>query len=243
MRKFTATLALCVLAVMLSVGGVSASFNYTHHKPDSIYGSLGVQMNDFIWQGSDILPDEEETGTDHLFLVQNMVDGSMSGRPEIGLNDPDSELNQYINKRLEGGIGWRDGRNYFGSMAVTGSEEMEAIFGAAAKGLSFIVEVDENDPSGNTYYIYTTDVYLGERGEPNWLGTSNKTPGKPTVPIGQYIEVIYRTKLVRPDKNSAFDIIETKKGKAKSDWYDENRSNANVTQIPAFDIETWVEIA
>jgi hypothetical protein len=76
----------------------------------------------------------------------------------------------------------------------------------------------------------------------NWLGTSNKTPGKPTVPIGQYIEVIYRTAIVRASSSAPFNIVETKKGKAKSDWYDENRSNANVTQIPSFDVNTWVEI-
>ena len=120
------------------------------------------------------------------------------------------------------------------------SEVKKQLFGAAAKGLSFIIEVDENN--SNLYYIYTTDVYLGERGEMNWLGTSNKTPGKPTVPIGQYIEVIYRTAIVRESSSAPFNIVETKKGKAKSDWYDENRSNANVTQIPSFDVDTWVEI-
>jgi hypothetical protein len=200
---------------------------------------LDIYFKDFSWEGSEMLPDQEEEGLDHIWLIKNLVDGSTSGNSTIGLNYSRSKLNGYINDRLEGGLGWSSGRNYFGSMAVTGQSEIESLFGAAAKGLSFIIEVDEED--SNVYYIYTTDVYLGERGEPNWLGTSTKTPGKPTVPIGQYIEVIYRTKLVRESSSAPFVIVETKAGKALSDWYDENRANANVTQIPAFDVNTWVE--
>ena len=240
MKKFSAFVVLIGLASMLCVGGVSALWSYSGTAVDDITSRVNIGVNDFIWEGSEILPDEEEEGLDHIWLIQNLVDGSTSGDSTIGLNDPNSDLNEYINNRLKGGLGWREGRNYFGSMAVTGDEEMEALFGAAAKGLSFIIEVDEDD--SNVYYIYTTDVYLGTRGEPNWLGTSNKTPGKPTTPIGQYIEVIYRTKLVRSSASAPFNVVETKKGKAKSAWYDENRSNANVTQIPAFDVDTWVEI-
>ena len=239
MRKYLSIVVLVVFVAMLSVGGVSATWKYSNQTPSGVSESLNVLLDDFAWQGSEILPDDEEEGQDHLWLIQNLVDGSTSGDSSIGLNDKNSTINDYINDRLEGGLGWK--RNYFGSMAVTGDDEMESIFGAAAKGLSFIIEVDEND--SNVYYIYTTDVYLGERGEPNWLGTSNKTPGKPTVPIGQYIEVIYRTKLVRANSSSDFNIVETKKGKALSDWYDENRRNANITQIPAFDVNSWVEIA
>ena len=241
MKKIFAVIILASFVSLLSIGSVSALWSYTDSYVDDLDAGLNVLVGDFAWEGSEILPDEEEEGLDHVWLIQNLVDGTTAGGKEIGLNNPDSDLNDYINKRLEGGLGWRDGRNYFGSMAVTGETEMEELFGAKANGLSFIIEVDEND--SNLYYLYTTDVYLGERGEPNWLGTSNKTPGKPTVPIGQYIEVIYRTKLVRMSASAPFDIKETKKGKALSDWYDENRSNANVTQIPAFDVNTWVEIA
>jgi len=238
MRKVVSIVVLCVLVSMLAIGGVSAKWLYSSGNLRDNSGQVGILLGEFIWKGSEELPDNEEEGLDHAWLIQNLVDGSTSGDSSIGLNYKNSTINEYINDRLKGGVGWK--RNYFGSMAVSGDEEMEAIFGAAAKGLSFIIEVDEND--SNVYYIYTTDVYLGERGEPNWLGTSNKTPGKPTVPIGQYIEVIYRTKLVRENSSSPFNIVETKKGKALSDWYDENRRNANVTQIPAFDVNTWVEI-
>jgi len=239
MKRFFVITVLACLVSMITVGGVSALWSYTDDYVDGTSSSLSVLVGDFVWEGSEILPDEEEEGLDHVWLIQNLVDGTTDGNKEIGLNNPDSALNDYISDRLKGGWGWS--RNYFGSMAVTGEDEMEELFGAKANGLSFIIEVDEND--SNTYYLYTTDVYLGERGEANWFGTSNKTPGKPTVPIGQYIEVIYRTKLVRASASEPFNIVETQKGKAKSDWYDENRTNANITQIPAFDVNSWVEIA
>lgn len=241
MKKIVSVVILCVFVALLFVGGASAVWTYSGKDVEGISESLNIGMGNFSWVGSEILPEEEEEGLDHIWLIQNLVDGVTSSGKEIGLNNKDSDLNEYINKRLSGGIGWREGRNYFGSMAVTGESEIEELFGAKARGLSFIIEVDESN--SNIYYIYTTDVYLGERGEPNWLNTGNKTPGKPTVPIGQYIEVIYRTKLERASSSALFNIIETKKGKAKSDWYDENRSNANITQIPAFDVDTWVEIS
>lgn len=240
MRKIRYLSLVFVVAIIafFSLGnfGIFGAWVYSASVSPPI--ALPIELGLFAWEGSEILPDQEEEGLDHVWLINNLVNGKNNKGKEIGLNNPDSDLNDYINDRLKGGWNWK--RNYFGSMAVTGDDEMEELFGAAARGLSFIIEVDEND--SNIYYIYTTDVYLGQRGEPNWLGTSNKTPGKPTVPIGQYIEIIYRTKLVRPNSSSDFDIVETKKGKALSDWYDENRSNANITQIPAYDVNTWVEI-
>ncbi|MBO7293524.1 MAG: hypothetical protein J6V07_06290, partial [Clostridia bacterium] len=194
---------------------------------------LGV----FQWEGSDILPDEV-VGENHLWLVTNLVAGENASGEEIGLNNPDSPLNDYINDRLSGGflgLGY-PARNYFGSMAVTGGRDMEELFGADANNLTFIVYVVSN----TEYYIFTTDLDLGERGEPNWLQTSNKTPGNPTYPIGSDISPIYRTKLTRASARDDWDIVETKKGKATSCWYDENRRN-NITQIPSFDPTSWVE--
>ncbi|MBO5851244.1 MAG: hypothetical protein J6R29_02800, partial [Clostridia bacterium] len=195
---------------------------------------LEFELGEFTWTGSDELPDTVE-GEDHAWLILNLVDGTNASGQEVGLNNPNSELNSYIEDRLDGGWGWE--RDYFGSMAVTGGNNVENIFGTKATGVSFLIEV----VSDLEYYIYTTSVYLGERGEINFWGTSNKTPGKPSVPIGEYIYAVYKTKLTRRNTSSDWEIIETKKGKAKSDWYDENRSAANATQIPCFDKDTWVE--
>ena len=228
------SLIVCVLGIFaFSFNSVNAKWFYGASKPTLPF-SISFHLEEKVWDGSEILPDDEEAGLDHKWLIENLVEGEANGK-EIGLNNPDSALNEYINNRLKGGWGWK--RDYFGSMAVTGEREMEELFGAAAKGLSFIIQVE----STNVYYIYTTSIDLGERGEANWLGTSNKTPGKPTVPIGEYVDPVYRTKLVRASASDSFEIVETKQGKARSDWYDENRSNANITQIPAFDIMTWTE--
>jgi hypothetical protein len=191
-------------------------------------------MGEFKWAGSEELPDDDESGKDHLWLVTNLVAGVNEKGEIIGLNNKDSAINGYVNERLEGGL-TRPSRDYFGSMAVTGGQDMEELFGADAINLTFIIHV-ENELE---YYIFTTDVYLGERGETNWLQTSNKTPGKPTTPIGQYISPIYRTKLTRTNKNADWDIVLTERGKALSCWYDENRRN-NITQIPSFNPDSWI---
>ena len=221
------------VATPLSVMGVWASWVFAEDPAVSVTQSVSIGISEFTWEGSEVLPDDVE-GEDHSWLINNLINGEKNGTV-IGLDNRNSDLNEYINNRLEGGWGWE--RDYFGSMAVTGDDEMEALFGAAASGLSFIIQVVSN----TEYYIYTTSVYLGERGKTNFWQTSNGTPGNPSVPIGEYIYAIYRTKLTRPSSSAPWDIVETKEGMAKSDWYDENRSNANITQIPAFDINTWVE--
>ncbi len=224
----------CAIVILLSVGSVFAIWTFSSGEaPKPVNDVLPLVLSEFTWEGSDILPDDVE-GEDHAWLIQNLVNGVKNGKV-IGLDNANSDLSNYIEKRLDGGLGWK--RDYFGSMAVTGDDEMEALFGAAAEGLCFIIQVK----SSTEYYIYTTSVYLGERGAPNWLNTSNKTPGKPSVAIGEYIYPIFRTKLTRANSSSPWNIIETKQGKALSDWYDENRANANITQIPAFDPNSWVE--
>ena len=226
------TCFVCVI-FLLSIGCVFADWHFATDPPQAVSDFLPLQASEFTWDGSDILPDDIQ-GEDHAWLIGNLISGTKNGKV-IGLDNPDSDLNEYIQNRLDGGLGWK--RDYFGSMAVTGDTEMEALFGAAAQGLSFIIQVVNN----NEYYIFTTSVYSGERGEPNWLNTGNKTPGKPSVPIGEYIYPIYRTKITRPNSSAPWNIVETKMGKALSDWYDENRRNAHITQIPAFDPNSWVE--
>ncbi|MBR2340029.1 MAG: hypothetical protein IKA74_04260 [Clostridia bacterium] len=235
MRSFKASVIVLVAIIMImTTVGVSATWSYCAQYANPVENSFALQMAEFKWQGSEELPDDVE-GENHAWLVTNLVAGKNDSGEEIGLNNPDSPINDYVNDRLDGGFGY-SARDYFGSMAVTGGQDMEELFGADAINLTFMIYV----VSETEYYIFTTDVYLGERGEPNWLNTSNKTPGKPTTPLGQYISPIYRTKLTRSNKNEDWNIIETKKGEAKSCWYDENRRN-NITQIPSFDPTSWRE--
>lgn len=226
-RNLNKTLGLLVaLAMLLSITGVFATWQFTEPRVDPVYVDFKMQMYMYNWEGSEELPDN--TGEDHHWLIENLVYGE-----GIGLSTPKSELNDLINERLDGGVGWK--RDYFGSMAMTGGDEMEELFGTKAEGLSFLIHVI----STYEYHIYTTNVYLGERGS-SVLGINTKK-GNPATPIGEYISPIYKTVITRESTVAQWEIISSKEGKAKSDWYDENRRNANATEIPAFDPTTWVE--
>lgn len=218
-----------LLITVFTIGGVYATWQYSNIGPMPYNMELTVKLGEFNWAGSGDLPTDSEIGEDHISLVQNII-----SHAQHGLNKSNSYLNEQIEKRQNGGIGWRNGRDTLGSMAVDQSDELKDIFGLDASNLTFLIHII----SDNEYHIYTTNVYLGERGEINWLG-NNKTPGKPTVPIGQPIYVIYKTKVVKTD--GVWAAVETKVGYANSAWYEESRSNANATQIPSFDPDTFKE--
>ncbi|MBE6132959.1 MAG: hypothetical protein E7180_06200 [Erysipelotrichaceae bacterium] len=222
------------LVGIITISGVSATFNYGIDDIPEFETQLNVGLGDFKWLGYDELPNEIE-GQNHAALLNNLINGTTANGVVVGLNNPNSELNGYIDDRLDGGL-FVPKRDYFGSMAVTGGAEMEAIFGTESAELSFIIQVVDD----LNYYVYTTSVYLGERGELNWLNQRTKD-GNPSIAIGEYIYAIYRSKLNRATTSSSWNIVETLVGKAKSAWYEENRSNATLTQIPSFDIKTWEE--
>ena len=222
------------LVGIITISGVSATFNYGIDDIPEFETQFNVGLGDFKWLGYDELPNEIE-GQNHAALLNNLINGTTANGVVVGLNNPKSELNGYIDDRLDGGL-FVPKRDYFGSMAVTGGAEMEAIFGTESAELSFIIQVVDD----LNYYVYTTSVYLGERGELNWLNQRTKD-GNPSIAIGEYIYAIYRSKLNRATTSSSWNIVETLVGKAKSAWYEENRSNATLTQIPSFDIKTWEE--
>lgn len=220
---------LLALVILLSTGGVWAAWMYTNPWVVGVKHEVFIQMGDFFWSGSGDLPTDSEVGENHLSLIDQIIN-----HPEHGLNKKNSYLNKQIDDRKDGGIGWSKGRDTLGSMAVTQSEELREIFGLDASSLTFLIQFVSND----RYYIFTTGEYLGARGEINFWG-NNKTPGRPTVPIGQPISVIYRTTVDLV--NGKWTAVETKTGYALSAWYEESRSNANATQIPSFDPDTFQE--
>ena len=228
MVKHVALLLLCLTCV-LSVGGVYATWQYASGGPNPASLEIPLRLGEFNWVGSGDLPTDDAIGEDHLSLIQQIIN-----HPEHGLNTSGSYLNDQIEDRQDGGIGWSGGRDTLGSMAVTQSKELTEIFGLDSNNLEFLIQF----VSSTEYYIFTTGEYLGERGEINILG-NNKTPGKPTVPIGGNISPIYRTKIVKT--NGTWAAVETKKGYATSAWYEESRRNATATQIPSFDPDTFKE--
>lgn len=232
LSRISQIVILVVLLILTCVPAVYADWGYPSTKPDPYTLGIDMKLSIFVWDGSEDLPDDVQ-GENHAWLIYNIVNGE-----GVGLNTSGSEINDRIEARKKGGIGWREGRDYFGSMAITGGDKAAEVFDAKSNGLDFIIHA----VSDNEYYVYTTSVYLGERGEINFWGTSNKTPGKPSIPIGEAVYPVYQTKVTRENSNSEWKIIETKRGAAPSAWYDENRSAANATQIPSFDVHNWYEI-
>lgn len=225
MSKWLALL-LC-LAMVLSVGGVYAAWHYPSTGPTPVSQEISIRLGEFNWAGSGDLPTDDAIGENHLSLIDQIIN-----HPQHGLNTSGSYLNDQIKDRQDGGIGWSGGRDTLGSMAVTQSSELNEIFGLSAFSLDFLIQFK----SSTEYYIFTTGQELGERGEINIWG-NNKTPGKPTVPIGGSIYPIYRTRVVKVD--GIWTAVETTVGYATSAWYEESRRNATATQIPSFDPDTF----
>ena len=225
-RRVAAILVLIV--TVFSFSGVYATWQYAEINPTPANIEVSVKFGEFNWVGSGDLPTDSTIGEDHIALIQNIVDHA-----EHGLNSSNSYLNEEIASRKKNNVLYGS-RDTLGSMAVTQSDELEEIFGLDAVNLDFLIYF----PNDNEYYIFTTNVSLGERGEINFWGNNSK-PGNPTVPIGQRIYPIYRTKVVKQD--GKWVAVETQVGSAVSDWYEESRRNEHATQIPSFDPSTFVE--
>ena len=217
------------IVLILSVVGVYSTWEYA--RGSVLPKSVELKISALPWTGADILPEEDQIGQNHRALIDAIINGE-----GIGLNTSGSYLNKEIRERQDGGgtIFNRWTRDTLGSMAVTQGDELNELFSLSSANLNFLIHF----VSDNEYEIFTTGVDLGERGTINIWG-NNSSAGKPTVPIGEYIYPIYKTTVIKT--SGVWAATETKLGSAKSDWYDESRSNANATQIPSFDPDSWVE--
>lgn len=232
----------CVCLFVFSSLSVYAVWVFYSKPVESEELSLDITMSEFTYKPEEVLPDDEEddiAGTNQLALIEALVNGS-----GIGLNSNNSYLNGEIEFRNNGGDFWTrfPNRDTLGSVAVTQGDDLDDIFNLQTKNLTFLIQFIDTNDDGNIdyYYIFTTEVYLGERGKLDWLGRLDE-PGKPTVPIGEYITPIYRT-IVQRNQAGKWEAVGSTAGKAKSQWYEESRSNAQIhhTQIPSFDPDTWV---
>ena len=204
-------LPLCLsLVLLLSVSGVYASWKYAEMSLGSANGNFSLEMDVFHWQGSEILPDEEETGNAHVSLIDRIINGE-----GIGLNSSGSYLNEQIRTRD------RWGRDTLGSMAITQGTALETLFDLNTENVAFLIHMK----SDTTYYIFTTSVDLGEREHP-------------THSIGSWITPIYRTEIVK--QNGTWIAVETLEGQAKSAYYEESQLIfITRSKIPSFDPDTW----
>lgn len=206
-----------------SISQASASWKFASDRLNDISDDYRVNLD---WP---ILSSTAKT------LAENIVN-----HPTNGMNNSKSYLNDQISSRWSKlTIGGR--RNTLGSMAATQGDDLDEDFNLTAGGVDFLLHFidDDNDGDIDYYYLYICEVYLGKKGEINFWGTSNKTPGEPTTPIGEYIYPIHRFKVTKVNGKWTIGVEEI--GSCKSVWYEESRSSSNATQIPSFDPNTWVD--
>lgn len=158
--------------------------------------------------------DYPEEGLSHTDLIEALIG------EEKGLNNPDSYLNRQIALRA------RFGKDTLGSMAVLQGDELNELFDTSSQNLSFIVQSVDEDGDGETdyYYIFTTDVQLGSRGNPVYS-------------VGTLIQPIYRTKVVK-NASGTWESEDTVKGSAPSVWYSE-AILGTWNRIPSFNPNLW----
>lgn len=163
----------------------------------------------------------------HKSLVEAMVDD-----PTYGLNNPDSYLNEQIEKRNKGSL-FIPARDTLGSMAITQGNTLESMFGdsyATNEKIAFIIKsmYTNSDKVADYFYLFTTSVNLGENKNLNY-------------PVGELIYPIYRTKIVK-DEDGKWVSEEIVEGYAPSAYYDESQLiNIHRSEIPAWDTNNWIE--
>ena len=237
---FTASkkLTWILIAVVLvsSVVGVSATWTYATGDATYVLGE-SVKIESFPWEGSEILPDDEN-GNNHRLLIDNILNGTMEENNQtigIGLNSPTAEINQQIENRTDKGY------YVFGSMDFWSSNQMRALFGTEAVGLEFLIYSPKDTP--NVKYLFTTGVEFGTTG--GLWDTSGFN-----YPTGTRIFPIYRTRLeYLPQVDGetgkteySWVAMKTVLGSAESALYPNNMAGTLLTKTPGLDPETFAPI-
>lgn len=209
--KFSLISLLFIIIIISS--SVYSTWCYANDSVANTTGLVGVTLQVFEYAPEEVLP-EDDDGKNHVELVNNLVEG------ENGLNNPNSYLNAQIKNRQNGGL-FKPKRDTLGSMGVDQGDELEELFSLASQNLSFLIQFIDD----STYYIFTTEVDLGENGKPNYK-------------IGEeYIAPIYRT--IVEKINGVWTSQTSAKGYALSAYYEESNIFVNVTKIPSFAPNTW----
>ncbi len=206
--------ALGIIAVITS-SQVYSSWQYAERDIKSISKSPSKVLHVFEYPPEEVLP-EADLGKNQVVLVESLVDG------DYGLNTPDSYLNQQISARKNASFFKGGSKDTIGSMGMDQKDDFESLFSLESENLSFLIQFIDD----TTYYIFTTDVDLGQNGKPNYkIAEENISP-------------IYRTVLKKV--NDIWQAQTSAKGYALSAYYEESNILGNITRIPSFDPDTWV---
>jgi len=223
--KFIPIALILVVLVAFTLGstGVFGFWMYYGSAPQSITIELITSV--LPWEGSDELPNDTEHGKNHVVLIDAILNGSYISngqKVELGLNGgSDSYINSQIAERKD--IWWRDA-DQLGSMDVWEDDKIANYFALneATNNLSFMLVFP--DDSTDTYYLYTTSVYLGER-------------RNPSVPIGTYVYPVFRTILKLNAETGKWEATVTEIGYAPSKYY--SNPILGLAIDPAFDTDNW----
>ncbi|MCD8373363.1 MAG: hypothetical protein LUD27_08715 [Clostridia bacterium] len=209
--RFSSKIAIilaCIIAT-LSIGTVAATWSYSDTTTKD-NAELEVELADFTWEQSALI----------LAIVAEM-------------NDTSSNIYSNLNSRFYGNSNGRYSHSFYGSMDntyTTISSTVSSLLGDS----SFIVRSPEDNyyANRNTYtlaYIYTTDICLGEE-------------GNPTIPPGEYIYRVYRTTITRENNSgvmSDWTISTIELGYAPLCFYLEQDSSSIGNRIPSIDMVNW----
>ncbi len=223
--KFVCT---CFVMAIISLfcfftNNVQGAWHYAMNASGSIEVPMSVEV--FPWVGAEQLPGDV-LGENHQKLIETILDGTYVNQngteTKIGLNNPDSYINNEIQNRANGNFWFRS--DILGSMDFWEKSDIEKFFDTNTTGLSFLLYFPTN--SKDTYYLYTTSVVLGD--------------SSPNIPIGENIYPIYRTEL-KKNNEGVWEAVETRTGHADSAYYQNPITGSLFVKYPSFDPDTWVE--
>ena len=83
-----------LLVLCLTCTGAYATWRYSELPLGTASDKTSLEMSIFHWEGSEILPDDEEEGLAHATLIDKIINGA-----GIGLNSAGSYLNEQIRNR------------------------------------------------------------------------------------------------------------------------------------------------
>ncbi|MBQ9120745.1 MAG: hypothetical protein IJY12_00070 [Clostridia bacterium] len=215
-RFLTVSLALLLL---VCVPGAYAIWTFATDDVEDVTAELPYYLDVYPWEGSEELPDDNQSGKNHAVLIEAILNGTYDGSG-IGLNHPNSYLNNEINDRSNSFLWF--GSDTLGSMDFWESSDINKYFNTRTQNVSFVLYFP--DGVSDTYYLYTMDVTLAN------------ADGTPAIPIGQNVSPVYRTVLKKVD--GTWQATETQEGYAKSAYYD-NRITGSLLQYPSIDPESW----
>lgn len=128
---------LCFLLLLMSIGGVFATWYYVDDNVLNVDEYLNVSLSEFVWKPEEILPTDSVIGENHLALIELILNENEKG---YGLNyDKKNVLESYLNSE---GIVLSNQKTSGGNIKFVSDETSQ---------LYYIVEKISN----TLYYAYT----------------------------------------------------------------------------------------